>query len=165
MGKIGIRRAWRWLSRYGRDRRGNIAALTAALIIPLIGIMGLATETGSWFLIQRAEQNAADSAVLATGENWLFGGVNYIAEGQSNAAKFGFANGASCPTASPAVDTSCVTPAVNQACPAPYTGVTSCMTVTIAKSIPLTFSKILGYSGTGGTGKQTIVATAVAKSG
>ena len=64
MGKIWKKSAWRWFSRYGRDRRGNIAALTAMLIVPLVGVMGLATETGSWFLIQRAEQNAADSAVL-----------------------------------------------------------------------------------------------------
>ena len=81
--------------------------------------------------------------------------MNYIAEGQSNAAKFGFVDGTNSTT---------VTPAVNQNCPAPFTGMTSCMKVTITKSIPLTFSKILGYSGTGGGGTQTIIATAIAKS-
>jgi Flp pilus assembly protein TadG len=63
------RRAWHWLRRYGRDRRGNISSVVALLIIPLVGVIGIATETGNWFLIQRSAQNAADSAVLAAGQN------------------------------------------------------------------------------------------------
>jgi Flp pilus assembly protein TadG len=154
MGKIWKRRVWCWLGRYRRDLRGNIAALTAMAIIPLVGIMGLATETGGWFLVQRAEQNAADSAVLATGQNYLFGGTTYISEGQAAAAKFGFVTGSNSTT---------VTPLINQTCPSPIAG-SNCFKVTITKSIALNFSKILGYTGTGGSGTQSITASAMAKS-
>jgi len=55
--------------RFLRSRRGNIAALTALLIIPLAALMGMATEGGGWFLAQRAAQNAADSAAIAAATN------------------------------------------------------------------------------------------------
>ena len=35
------------MRRFLRSRRGNIAALTALLIIPLAALMGMATESGS----------------------------------------------------------------------------------------------------------------------
>src|SRR2546421_13103453 len=70
MGKMRkTQSVWRRLGRFARDRRGNISAMVALLIVPLVGVMGIATETGSWLLTQRSMQNAADSAVLAAGQN------------------------------------------------------------------------------------------------
>jgi len=148
------RRAWHWLRRYGRDRRGNISSVVALLIIPLAGVIGIATETGNWFLIQRSAQNAADSAVLAAGQNDYINpsGTSYIAEGRSVASNFGFVNGASSTT---------VTPQKSQPCPLPLTG-SNCYKVTITRSVPISLTRIVGYSGTGGTNTQSITATATA---
>jgi len=155
MGKFeNARRAWRWLGRYGRDRRGNISAMVALLIIPLVGVLGIATETGNWFLIQRSMQNAADSAVLAAGQNDYNNpsGTTYITEGRSVATQFGFTNGA---------NSTVVTPQKSQPCPLPLTG-SSCYVVTITRSVPISLTRIIGYSGTGGSGTQSITAKATA---
>ena len=67
------------MRRYLRNQRGNIAALTALLILPLAALLGMATEGGSWFLITRAMKRfialvlAASFAVLATGCNTMQG--------------------------------------------------------------------------------------------
>ena len=88
-----MKRVWRWLGRYGRDRRGNISTLVALLIVPLVGVMGIATETGNWFLMQRSMQNAADSAVLAAATNATgtqpVANQTYVQEGRAVATKFG----------------------------------------------------------------------------
>lgn len=151
-----MKRVWRWLGRYGRDRRGNISTMVALLIIPLTGVMGIATETGSWYVIQRAEQNAADSAVLAAAQNGIFnsGGTTYIAEGQQVASNLGFTNGSNFTT---------VTPVNGQACPAPFTGSSNCYKVTITKTVPVNLTRVIGYNGTSGSGRQTVIASAMAK--
>lgn len=156
MGKIsGIGRVWRWLGRYGRDRRGNISAMVALLIVPLVGVMGVATETGNWFLIQRSMQNAADSAVLAAGQNGntaTNGSLpSYQAEARSVAANFGFTD---------SVNSTTVTPVNNQTCPAPLSG-SNCYMVTITRNVPVNITRIVGYTGTGG-GMQSISARAIA---
>ena len=77
-----------------RDSRGNIGVMTALLIVPLVGALGLATEGASWFLINRVEQNAADSAALAAAGNGDAGNGNtYVFEARAVAAKYGFING------------------------------------------------------------------------
>ncbi|HEX8215042.1 MAG TPA: pilus assembly protein TadG-related protein [Allosphingosinicella sp.] len=48
-----------------RDRRGNVAMLTAAVMPLLIGAGGLAVDTISWALVKRELQRAADSAAIA----------------------------------------------------------------------------------------------------
>jgi Flp pilus assembly protein TadG len=148
-GGIGAR-----LRRYLRDRRGNIAALTALLVVPIVGVMGMATEAGNWYLIQRAEQNAADSAVLAAAQNGIInsGGTTYITEGLAVASKLGFTNGANSTT---------VTPVNGQTCPAPLVG-SICYKVTISRDVTVSLTRIVGYDGTNGSGAQTIVASAIA---
>jgi Flp pilus assembly protein TadG len=47
------------------DRRGSVVPILALLSIPVIAALGLAAEAGGWFVIDRAMQNAADSAALA----------------------------------------------------------------------------------------------------
>ena len=59
----------RGLRKFCCGRRGNISPLFALLLVPLIGAMSLATEASSWFLIRRAMQNTADSAVLGIAAN------------------------------------------------------------------------------------------------
>ena len=100
--------------RFLRSRRGNIAALTALLIVPLVALMGIATEGGSWFLVQRAAQNAADSAVLAAAINGTAkpSGTTYISEAKSIAKNYGFQDGA---------DNATVAPVNGQPCPPPMT--------------------------------------------
>jgi Flp pilus assembly protein TadG len=147
-----MKRIWRWLGRYGRDRRGNISTMVALLIIPLAGVLGIATETGSWYVVQRAEQNAADSAVLAAAQNGIFGGTTYATEGRQVASNLGFTDGANFTT---------VTPVNAQPCPAPLSG-SNCYKVTITRTVPVNLTRIIGYTGTGGTGRQTVIATAIA---
>src|SRR2546426_1128279 len=118
---------WRRLGRFARDRRGNISAMVALLIVPLVGVMGIATETGNWYLIQRAEQNAADSAVLAAAQNGIFGGTSYATEGRSVASNLGFTDGTNFTT---------VTPVNGQTCPAPLTG-SNCYKVTVTRTVPV----------------------------
>jgi len=149
MGKIGKKGAWRWLGRYGRDRRGNVATLVALLIIPLAGILGVATEAGNWYAVNRGAQNAADSAVIAAAQNGTInsGGTTYITEARSVSSNFGFIDGANSTT---------VTPVNNQPCPAPATG-SSCYKVTVSRVLPVNLLRVVGYSAT-----QTVTASAIA---
>jgi Flp pilus assembly protein TadG len=154
MGNFGKRSAWRWLGRYGRDRSGNISTMVALLIVPLVGVLGIATETGNWYAIQRAAQNAADSAVLSAAQNGSINpsGTTYITEARSVSSNLGFTNGANSTT---------VTPVNNQPCPAPGTG-NSCYKVTVSRDVPVRLLGIVGYSGTGGSGNQTVTAVSTA---
>ena len=147
--------------KYLRSRRGSIAPMVALLIVPLVAIMGLATQGGAWFLMQRAMQNAADSAVIAAATNGGNGGsqTQYTNEANSITAEYGFANGTNnvhvyvpTPQSYPAV-TSCVSPKV-------------CYNVAINAVAPLYLLQLIGYTGNastsgGGTG-QAVTAGALA---
>jgi Flp pilus assembly protein TadG len=152
------RGARRLLRHYLRDRRGNIAALAALLIIPLVGVMGVATEASNWFLVQRSMQNAADTAVVAAAQNdsAVSGGTaTYAKEARSVAARYGFTDGG--------VNNTTVTPSKNVACPAPLAANgNACYQVTISRNEPIYLTKIVGYTGTGGAGVQTVSTLAIA---
>jgi len=122
-----------------------------ALTMPaLIGSMGLAAEVSYWRLHQRSMQNAADAAAIAAATN---GGSNYVAVGKGVAAQYGFHDG-----------TGQVAVAVNN--PGTATGCTTgCYTVTITDKVPLFFSQVVGYQGSGTANSQrvsTLTASAVA---
>ncbi|MDE2488746.1 MAG: hypothetical protein KGO51_15250, partial [Alphaproteobacteria bacterium] len=51
--------------RLARDRRGNVAVISALVLPFLMGSFGLGTEVASWYANQRAMQNAADSSAIA----------------------------------------------------------------------------------------------------
>src|SRR5689334_21182320 len=51
--------------RFGKDRRGNYAILTALLSPVLIGAAGLGTEGGLWIYVHQSLQGAAESAALS----------------------------------------------------------------------------------------------------
>lgn len=147
---------WRLLRRLLREQRGNIAVMTALLVIPLAGVLGMATEASSWFLIHRAAQNAADSAVIAEATNAKNGGSTYKTEALAVAAHFGFVNGASDTVVTPYDPASYSY--VNPDCVSPKT----CYKVTVTKTVPVTLLGVVGYHGTNDGGLQTISATAIA---
>ena len=45
-------------------QEGIVAVMVALLISALIGVAGLATETGMWYSLKRQNQTAADAAAL-----------------------------------------------------------------------------------------------------
>jgi len=59
-----MRRPWPWPS-CGLGQRGATSAMVAASGTVLIGMAGLATEAGSWYLARRNAATAADLAALA----------------------------------------------------------------------------------------------------
>ncbi len=65
------RRVWNAIVRYGRrlrlDRRGAVFVFLAFAIIPMIGFVGIATDTGRGYLVKSRLSSALDSAALAGG--------------------------------------------------------------------------------------------------
>jgi hypothetical protein len=149
----------RWKSRFGgfigrfmRDRRGNMGPLIAMMLVPLIGVIGVASETGSWFMVQRSMQNAADSAALAAATN---AGTNYVTEARSVTASYGFANGANNTTVA-VVNNDNTIPAVCGG---------GCYKVTITRNIPIYLTRIVGFTGSvalNGGRAQTVSTLAIA---
>lgn len=132
---------------FRRDERGASIVAVALAMPVLIGGIGLATEISFWRLHHRAMQNAADSSAIAAATN---NSSNYVAEAQSIASQYGFQNG-----------TGRVTVNVNNPSSAPGCSA-NCYTVAISDQVPLFFSQIVGYQGSGSSGSTTITATAVA---
>ncbi len=68
--------AWRRLTAgfgaFRRDEEGAVAMLVAAAIIPLIGALGLATDTARGYMVKARLSQALDAAALAGGKN-IFG--------------------------------------------------------------------------------------------
>lgn len=138
------------IRRLARDRRGNIALVSAMVAPVLMGTFGLGTEVASWYANQRAMQNAADSAAVAAATN---ASGNYDVEAKAVAAHYGYANGQNGVV---------VTASNAAACPS---GGTNCYSVTISKSLPLILAKFVGYNGDttlAGAPAKRIHATAVA---
>jgi Flp pilus assembly protein TadG len=48
-----------------RCRRGSAAFATVVALVPLIGVVALGAEAGSWYVVKQHEQNAADSAAMS----------------------------------------------------------------------------------------------------
>jgi Flp pilus assembly protein TadG len=156
-------------TRFRRDRRANVAVIFALALAPLCGVMGLAAEGTNWFLNNRAQQNAADSAVVGAANQALQdfyqacggGGCNwssthYQNEGQAVAKQYGYTTG-----------TGNVTVAVaTVSCPGnvSVSGL-DCFQVTITKPQQLYLTQVLGFRGNvtiGGARMQNIIASAIA---
>lgn len=137
-----------------KSSRGNIGPLTALLLVPIIAMLGVGTEFASWYLVHRAEQNAADSAAVSAATNNANGGTGFTTEAQSVASSYGFTNGSNDTTVS-------VTLAKFASVPACTTK--NCYGVKITKNVPMYLLPIVGYNGdvTGKT-QQSIVAVAIA---
>ena len=48
-----------------RCRRGSAAFVTVVALVPLIGVVALGGEAGSWYVTKQHAQNAADSAAMS----------------------------------------------------------------------------------------------------
>src|SRR6476646_6344876 len=48
-----------------RCRRGSAALATVAALIPIIGVVALGAEAGSWYVTKQHAQNAADAAAYS----------------------------------------------------------------------------------------------------
>ncbi len=56
------------LGLFRRDQRGNVAVIVGAAIIPLVGALGLATDTARGYLVKARLSQALDAATLAGGK-------------------------------------------------------------------------------------------------
>jgi Flp pilus assembly protein TadG len=146
----------RLLRAFLASRHAAVAPLTALLLIPISGAIAFSIELGGWQYMQRAAQNAADSAAIAaaTVNNAGATGTTSLLEAQAAAAKNGFVNGAGNTT---------VTATKLAACPTGTSAGSTCYQATVTTTFPLLFSKVIGYKGDGGLGvAQTILANAIA---
>src|SRR5215470_13053881 len=50
-----------------RCRRGTVAFATVVALVPLIGVVALGAEAGSWYVTKQHAQNAADAAAYSGG--------------------------------------------------------------------------------------------------
>ena len=50
-----------------RCRRGSVAFATVIALVPLIGVVALGAEAGSWYVTKQHAQNAADAAAYSGG--------------------------------------------------------------------------------------------------
>ncbi|HSV01843.1 MAG TPA: pilus assembly protein TadG-related protein, partial [Phenylobacterium sp.] len=130
-GRALLRRLARWVS----DERGNIGPILALMVVPIVGSFAIGGETASWYLYHRAQQNAADSAVVAAA---IQGGATYATVANAVAAKYGFTTGGNV-TVTPTTVT----------CPAGATVIagSTCYQVTVANKIPVYLTRVVGYSG------------------
>jgi Flp pilus assembly protein TadG len=151
--KLAASRPLRRMRSAFADQRGNVLILTALTMPALLAMSGLAFEGASWYQAKRAMQNAADTAAVAAATN---NGASYISEARAVTAQYGFQNGA---------DNTTVTVSNTVTCP--VSGST-CYSVSITKSLPLYFTKLIGYSGNvviSGSPGQQIASIAVAVEG
>ena len=53
-----------------RCRRGSAAFVTVVALVPLIGVVALGAEAGSWYVTKQHAQNAADTAAMSGALRW-----------------------------------------------------------------------------------------------
>lgn len=145
------------------DRRGTTSIVMTLMLVPMIGAVGMAVEGGTWYLIHRAAQNAADAAAVAAAVNDCAAGTacnqspklsaSYVQEAAAVASKFGFVADAS---------TDISTTIVN----CPGTTEPNCYRVEITKRFPVSLVRMVGYNGDttlSGRPAQTIRAASIAR--
>lgn len=148
--------------RYGRDCRGNVAAMAALLIVPLVGLFALGGEVSSWYTINRSLQNASDAAAIAAATNGDYthqdsGGLYmYQREARAVATRYGYTSGSNSAVVTPAT--------VN--CPNDATK--TCFQVTVSRTVPLLLTRAMsafGFAGNANGGNsQLLSAVAIATS-
>src|SRR4051794_16141747 len=82
-----------------RCRRGSAAFATVVALVPLIGVVALGGEAGSWYVTKQHAQNAADAAAYS-GALWVACSdptkcektQNYVDKGKQFAARNAFRN-------------------------------------------------------------------------
>lgn len=134
------------------------------MLIPVIAGLGLAMEASGWLLLQRAAQNAADSAAMAAAMNGCAAedpcatdrrSATFGQEAAAVAARMGFA-----------ADAATTLQAERLACP--DGSAAPCYRVKIEHKVPLLLVRVVGFQGDTtylGGPAQTIAAEAVARAG
>jgi Flp pilus assembly protein TadG len=118
------------LGRLLRSRKGATAALVAGIAPALLGIAGLATETGLWYSTKRSAQIAADAAAQAAAMEILNSLTQTVgAQAQAEATRAGFQNGVNNTTVT------VTTPPTTGA----YAGNAKAVSVTVTRSMSLLF--------------------------
>lgn len=79
-----IRRIRQGVGKLLRDQRGNAFMLTAAAVVPLIGIVGSAVDIGRAYMTQLRLQQACDAGVLAGRRSMAAGSYDADAEAEAN---------------------------------------------------------------------------------
>jgi Flp pilus assembly protein TadG len=75
-----------WLSRLARDERGNVLALTAAALIPILALAGSAVDTSRMYFVRVRLQQACDAGALA-GRKFMVG-TTYDTNANTQAERF-----------------------------------------------------------------------------
>lgn len=158
---------FRRLRRFFTDQRGGVSVMLVLMMIPMVGVMGMAVEGSSFYLTGRAMQNAADSAAIAAATNACdvaatchTGGATqptFVQEAAAVATNYGFTNGVN--------DTTVNTK--TKACPDDNTK--TCYWVKITRVTPVNMLRMIGFRGdavlSSGLGRgQTVAAMSVSTS-
>ena len=80
-----IRDIWRGVRKLLRDQRGNTMFLTAAAVVPIIGIVGSGVDIGRAYMAELRLQQACDAGVLAGRR--AMAGTTYTTAAQAEANK------------------------------------------------------------------------------
>lgn len=120
-------------SRFARRREGNVSAVFALLLVPIVGALAMGTEGASWYFMQRSQQTAADSAVITAA---LTSGSTSDTYAVTKA--YGLTNG------SGNVTVTVSTPA----CPSGANVVgNTCYQVTVNRKVPIYLTRLAGFAG------------------
>lgn len=74
-----------FLTRLCRDRAGNVFAMTAAAVVPMIGVVGGAIDASRMYMVRSRLQAACDSAVLAGRKAMATSTYDTAAQARANA--------------------------------------------------------------------------------
>jgi Flp pilus assembly protein TadG len=137
-----INRLAKKLGLFRRDQRGNVAVIVGAAIIPLIGALGLATDTARGYLVKARLSQALDAAALAGGK------VYFSTQRDADIKKYFAANfpSASTPVYDSPYDATFMNAKVTLNHPVnggPQEAAT--LTLTAEATIPTTFMRVLGF--------------------
>ncbi|MBR1229483.1 hypothetical protein JQ600_31830 [Bradyrhizobium sp. AUGA SZCCT0176] len=149
-----------------RSRRGSVAFATVIALVPLIGVVALGGEAGSWYVTRQHAQNAADAAAYsgAMQQLCLSGSSCAVAQSVDYRAKQAAAQNAFCNSGSSYPGSKCVASptgvshSVQVASLGSWKGVAGTyVQATVSQQQPAYLARVLGLS------TVNIGATAVAK--
>ena len=137
-----INRLAKKLGLFRRDQRGNVAVIVGAAIIPLVGALGLATDTARGYLVKARLSQALDAAALAGGK------VYFSTQRDADIKKYFAANFPS--TGTPIYDSPYTASFMNArvTLSSPVNGGVSGkenLTLKATATIPTTFMRVLGF--------------------
>jgi hypothetical protein len=156
-----LRRSARLSARLPGCERAAISPMFALMLIPISGSIAFAVELGGMMYIQRSLQNAADAAALAAASNNTGPvadavGTSALMEARAAAKPYGYVNGTGNVTVT----------ADETACPTGTAAGAVCYEAVVTDVFPLTFSRLVGFSGNqalGSNGRgQLVSARAIA---